>query len=125
MRNTTFALALLASLPVGLTLCGCGKGGHPSEEDGRKVYEYQLNHNFFALHKSHVLSFHQTNGQNAEVMGVKVYNMDFEAKVQPEPEANDKSTTGDGKTPAPETKKGTVMFEQTEKGWKGADGNVY
>lgn len=142
MKTAKFALPLLALLPVGLALYGCGKSGqtaeaeksspsaqtgtsgHPSEAEGRKVYEYDLNHRLAGSHKAHVVSFHQTDGQTAEAMGVKVYNLFFEAQIQQELNAWDKYAP-EKKPPPPETVKGTVSFEQTEKGWRGTDGNVY
>jgi len=105
----------------------CGSG-HPSEADGRRVLEARSKSEG-DLYK--INSFRKTNGQAAEVMGVKMYGFEYEAEVEclkqswsaqitpfPPPDAmfGDAvhcSTVGEVKK-----LKGTIRFEQTENGWR-------
>ena len=82
----------------------------------RKVFE---NEQKGALsHGAEIVSFHQINGQTAEEHGIKMYGMEYEAEVK---------YPASPYRPAGETRKdkGVLRFEQTEKGWKAQDGEVY
>ena len=90
-----------------------------------------------------LVSFEKTNGMSREVFGAKVYIIEYRATVEypeglrPECVSHNGSFSGwscslaqsQGTQPKSigerETTTGELAFEQTEKGWKGQDGNIY
>ena len=126
MKKATFTLSLAALLAV--SLCGCGGNGQPSEADGRKYFESNLRAD--DLHGTpHLLNFHKTNGLAAEVNGIKIYSLEYEAEVHYDelpPQPGGFTNRMQPAIPAEtKTEKGTVEFHNTEKGWVGPDNKVY
>lgn len=114
-----------------LILVGCSS--NPSENNGKDV---ALN----IIKKSNseqyikLVSFNKTNATEMEVSGQKIYKMDFEAEVEIIKEA----TYGGGfKASSPSRWfypknvgyrnkfKDVLVFQKTEKGWLGMDGELY
>ncbi len=124
---------------LGLALLGACTHGTPSEGDGKKVFENLLEHGRGAK----VASFKKVNGQQVEQFGVKAYSLDFEAMVEYPKGFHPECINAHGmqglacmrylsgpddrflKEGAKQKIAGSINFMQTEKGWKGEDGNVY
>jgi hypothetical protein len=114
-------------------LVGCSTT--PSISDGKKVLENKNKYKGASLIK--VVSFHKTNAQKGEFLGVEVYELEFEAEI--EYLADVKKDPFGGLVPINEfcflctTHKkgerqkivGSLTFEKTEKGWRGEDGKIY
>ena len=98
----------------------------PSESDAEQVFankwKKKIDQGIVRIN-----SFEKTNGQESEVSGVKIYEIEYQAELEylkdNKPALLKKaigSNKGNIKNPS-----GTIRFEKTEKGWKGQDGNVY
>ena len=120
-----------------------GSGGVPSESNARSVFESQNSEGL----KTGVLvinSFSKTNGQKTELMGTEAYNVEFKANVAypngvisecavEKWPSNIYSQCFDARVRGVVPKKvgekevitGEILFEKTEKGWKGEDGKIY
>jgi hypothetical protein len=85
---------------------------YPSEDDGRKAFS-ERNKGILK-----VKSFRKTDGKSMEAMGVKMYEMNFEAEV----ECLTFALTMDGVTcyQKGQTQKvqNSIRFEKSEKGWR-------
>jgi hypothetical protein len=99
-------LILISSL-----LFACSSS-YPTEDDARKAFS----ENHRGLLK--VNSFRKTDGKPMETMGVKMYEMNFEADVECLTSAI--TTTGVFCLQGGETKKiqNSLRFEKTEQGWR-------
>jgi hypothetical protein len=128
----TIAIAIL-----GVTLlAGCSST--PSASEGRDVLEKQIQEQSKGMIK--LLDFRKTDGQAGELMGVRVYAMDFEAEVEFQedcywggPFGGFEVMTGEpgpfnafmfmGKRKARAGERATIsgklQFQKTEKGWQG------
>jgi hypothetical protein len=82
----------------------------PSEANGRERLERE-GAKTDGWHSFSVESFQKTNGQEGEVFGVKVYKMEFVAKIKCE---RDGPQCQKGQV---STVTGSVTFEKTEQGW--------
>lgn len=129
-------------------LGGCTSS--PSEATGRKAFEASIAKSAAGLAK--VVSFQKVNGQESDLMGVKVYSMEYKAEVEFSADCrwgignrgNIVATTSNNsmelmsvmigvqggglksvKKGQRETVTGALQFEKTEKGWRGPDGGIY
>lgn len=99
----------------------------PSEADARKVYdetkEWISDYNPIKDGEVTVRSFRKTNGQMQEERGVKRYKLEYEAEL----ECHKRGTQGSKCTEKGKVikDKGSMSFEQTERGWKGQDDKIY
>jgi hypothetical protein len=92
---------------------GCSGASVPSERTGRAVFIDVETESLKEL-KLKLKSFRKTNGQQAVVMGVKVYTLEWEVKLEP-------IAGGDVIT-----QRGWYTFQQTETGWRcDENGKVY
>jgi hypothetical protein len=134
-----------------LLLASCGDGT-PDEVDATNVFKNQFNSILIQTGQVNVDQLKKTNGQSSVVLGVEVYALFYEAaysfpegfnlqcspeKVQELQRKQMKNNTWSIGGPAEcqgkeyrsvgevvETS-GKFMFEKTEKGWRGPDGNYY
>lgn len=112
-----------------VVLIGCGAAATPSEAIGRKVFE----NDYATPVEKGVLkinSFKKINGQSYEILGVKGYKLEFEAEVEYLQDVKGQgmfslALTTLHKKGDVDKRKGSITFEQTEKGWKAQDGKVY
>ncbi len=133
-------LALIGALLI----AGCSSST-PSVTTGRKVIEDRIASESKGLIK--LVSFKKTNGQSFEVMGIKGYKMEYEARIEfladcmwgggggpgqvqgmfaaePSPwkARNESNPAFKGKQQALKNQQpfltGTLTFEQTEQGWR-------
>lgn len=135
MRNLNMATGVaLLILPI---LISCTGGGNPSESDARKVFENQLGDNYKNGHIK-LNYFKKTNGMMQEVMGMKVYTLDYEVEMKYPNGLNTQCIREDGRFAGwhcwmVETHKvgeklqqnGSITFTLTENGWKGSDNEIY
>ncbi len=144
MRHVV-SLLLAASISV-VGLAGCS-GGKPSTSDAEKVLS-----NLIQAQSKGVIrlkSFDKKNARDGEVFGQKIYAVDYEATIEFLDACYWGSPLGAGAmfetvkgTPGPmnawmyqgkrpaakgQTSKvnGQLLFEKTEKGWRGSDGKIY
>ena len=73
-KNSAFIL--IVSLCAAITGCS----SKVSEADGKKAVQNQITQD--AQGRIALIGFHKTNGQQAEVNGVKLYSMEFEAEIE-------------------------------------------
>ena len=76
IRNHHLLFLLLIGL--GITLVGCS--GPPSEGEGKQAIENRIKNQSDG--RMRVVKFQKTNGQLAEVMGVKVYTLEYETEIE-------------------------------------------
>lgn len=116
---------LLIYIALFALLSGC-TGGTPSEADARQEFgkeskwSYEIKNGVVK-----VLSFKKVNGQAMEFMGVKFYEMDYEAQLEFLKNTPQGVSGGPKKAGDRITVKGKIEFEKTEKGWRGKSGAVY
>lgn len=132
-----YSLALTVAIAA-LCLTGCGGDGKPSESKARTAFEGSLKG------PVRLLDFRKIDAQEGEMFGVKVYSVEFEAKVEItenaviEPDGTivawknvpriESMRFAFGQKVAQGTQhsfKGQLIFQRTERGWKGPDGKVY
>ena len=139
----TTILTLIAIVP---SLVACSPGV-PTESDGRQVFENR----YGSLVENGTIiisSFEKIDGAKAELLGREIYELEFAAEIGfPKgliPECTDKAlneapdntrvscnnaTKLRGLIPkevgSQEEMTGKLVFQKTEKGWRGADGQVY
>ncbi len=140
-KNLSPVYSLISALLV-ITLTACS-AGVPSESNARSVFENEHSKEI----KEGVLkidSFEKTNGQKINIFGVEAYKVEYKANVT-YPKGILPECLGDNwptniywkcfnarisgivsKHPGQkETINGEIVFEKTEKGWKGEDGEIY
>lgn len=117
-KNLTiiFVIVFLSSF---LSSCSLSS---PSESDGRQALEGRSG----GLYR--ITSFRKTNGQASERSGVKGYRLEYEADAEclkvnwnsPYPPLTDAFAGGPQCTAVGQVHKmkGTISFQQTEKGWR-------
>lgn len=133
---------------------GCSSA--PSASDAEKVVENQIHKQTQDLIKVGLIQqgliklvgFEKTNAQKADVMGIKVYTIEYQAEIEflddcwwggPLEGMVFEAIPGE---PGPfnaflymgkkrvrkgqrEKVRGEIQFEKTEKGWRGPDGQIY
>lgn len=117
------------ALILACLLSSCGRVSTPSEATARKVYE-SLNKSQIEAGNLRVKNFKKTNGQTLDVLGHKIYKLEYEVQVERlnETVALEHFSPGEiAKSKAEETldRKGVLTFEHTDRGWKAQDNNVY
>src|SRR5262245_43367887 len=125
-RLFAFAVLAICGLATG---CGLGSGsGNVSEQAARTAYENL--HSDIKKGKTKLISFHKINGRKGEAKGRRYYEVEYEAEL--EHLTDDPTGAIVGGIMLEGWKKGDVMkerdrlrFWETEKGWRGPDGNVY
>ncbi|MBI4713341.1 MAG: hypothetical protein HY762_08600, partial [Planctomycetes bacterium] len=83
MGKTKLVNCAMLILLAGIMFTGCSGGGGnqtPSDDDGRKIIEKTIQEN--SNGRINLLGFKKTDGQKMEVIGVKVYEMQFEAEIK-------------------------------------------
>lgn len=118
LRNSQKRI-LLAVLMIALAfgvVTGCSST--PSESDAKKVYENLLKKQSSDSNAVTLVSFKKTNAQESTLFGVEVYTVfaDVEVKSQRNTIVYRQGIN---------ELEIQVMFEKTEKGWQGQDGNIY
>lgn len=131
---------VLACLAIA-SLAACSKSS-PNESDARSVYVNLLKQQLGAV--PYVLvSFKKTNGVAREVMGSQTYAVEYQAVVEYPAGVRPECVSRNGSFPGwrcsiaasqglrpksvgeREVMAGELIFEKTERGWKGQDGNLY
>ena len=124
LRRPTIITTVLCTV----FLTGCGSSV-PSESDGRSVLENRTSGGGgFSGSAIRVANFRQTDGQEREVHGVRMYRMSYEAELEclERPVPQDFLNICAGRNAGDiVTRSGTLSFEETERGWKGQDGESY
>jgi sulfatase maturation enzyme AslB (radical SAM superfamily) len=134
-RRTILFLSIVMSMCL---LMGCGK---PSATDAQKIVNNLIqkqSHGFIKL-----INIKKTNAQEGEMMGVKLYSLEYEAVIQFIDNCYwaENTFTAQKNNPGPwggfMTKwfrasrgqqtvvHGKLNFEKMEKGWRGEDGQIY
>jgi hypothetical protein len=90
----------------------------PTEKDAIAVWSYISSHPPLP-NTSALINLKQTNSQVAEVNGVKVYTLYFEATQR------HLIKLGNHDPGWVETYNSSYLFEWTDAGWKGPDGQIY
>jgi hypothetical protein len=136
-----------------MVFVGCGaRSDTPSEPSVRAGFERELQEHGNGLIR--LVRFTKTNGQAGEMMGVKFYQMEYEAEIEAlgpciwgqktvgfsdrlvvwaRPRAEDeRASWAEAFEGAKIGKKGEravikrrLRFEKTERGWRGQDGQIY
>ena len=114
---------------------GCS-GGLPSESDAQDVFQSKHQKNI-DQGLVRIDSFSKVNAQRGEMFGVKLYEVEYHATIS-WPKGLNTRCLGDGpkgidcmmgaktrEVGQAENLKGTLKFEETEKGWKGENGKIY
>jgi len=114
---------LLGTIALFLVFLFSACSAKPSEADGKKAFE---DGSYFRRDLKEgsvaIKGFKKVNGQTMEAFGVKLYKMEYEAEIEYLKEEGGFLfppyiyKKGDIRRV-----KGTIMFEQTEKGWKVRD----
>lgn len=126
MQNFISAIIIIVLSTVFLSGCGSSL---PSESDGRSVLENRMSGGEGASRSAiRVANFRQTDGQEAEVNGVRIYRMWYEAGIEclERPHPTDFFNICAGRSTGDiVTRSGTLVFEEAERGWRGQDGESY
>ena len=110
-------LVALASLLI--TLAGCKfNPAPPTEAEGRQVWT-NINKQLRLDTKVQLVDFKKTDGQMAEVNGVKIYTLFYETHEKY------LIKMGNWKPGDIETVRSNYGFQRTEKGWQGPDGTLF
>jgi hypothetical protein len=142
--NCKKSLWALSVLTLSCGLPGCGSGT-VSESSARTAYEKSTE--AIAEGKAKLISFRKINARKSEVFGMKFYEVEYEAEVEfledfppvryttfpsmlpggkpSKQEVPDFFMGLKGKKGEVKKQRGWLSFEQTEKGWRGPDKNVY
>ncbi len=137
VRWITLFLAITAT-----AFSGCSSA--PSSSDAQIILENQITKQSKGVIK--LIGFTQTNAQKGDVMGTKIYSLEYLAEVEftadcywGGPFGGFEVMTGEpdpfnffmyqGKKRAKQGQRKTIsrelVFEKTEKGWRGQDGKIY
>ena len=125
MRKLISSIVLLCSL----VLIGCGGVTTPSESIGRQVFE-NIKKDEIDKGVLKIKNFKKVNGQSYEILGVKGYKLEFESEIEYLQDVKGQAMFSLAiktihKKGDIDKQKGTLTFEETEKGWKAQDGKVY
>lgn len=133
LRKIVLYISITMLLAV---LVGCSST--PSDSDGKKILADTIQQQSKGLIK--LVSFNKTNGQSGEVMGVKLYSMEYEGEIEfldnvywgspfgllgfdaAKADGSMLSIMGKNKKAKKGDRykfKGSIRFEKTEKGWRG------
>lgn len=133
----SYTSILIAVFAMGLSACS---EGIPTEGDARQVFENMTNRGEKNLKTGdlELKSFKKMNAKEVDILGTKAHVIEFEAElsypkgwnVQCLGEAGKQNIIGcmmadSHEVGATEVTKGEVIFEKTEKGWRGPDDNIY
>lgn len=114
-----FRLVVIPLLAICCLTTACKRTpAPPTEKDAIAVWNYIHDHGS-TKNAEELVSLTKTNGQIAEVSGVNVYTIYYDAKVK------DLIQLGNRAPGTIETYKGNYRFEWTDAGWKGPDGQIY
>jgi len=138
MKQCSLLILLCA---FALTACS----STPSASEAEAVLRSKIEKQSKGLIK--LVNFTKTNAQDAELMGVKVHAIEYQAEIEFAEDCYWGTPFGEGfeaikGEPGPlnawmytgkkkgrkgerETITGTLRFQKTEKGWKGEDGKIY
>jgi hypothetical protein len=137
VRKSLWALSILACFG----LAGCG--GSVSENSARTAYEKWTE--ALSEGKAKLISFRKINARKGEVLGVKFYDVEYESELEfledfpPQPPKEPPAKFSEmpkivlprivhgptGKKGEVKKQRGWLNFEETERGWRGPDKNVY
>lgn len=110
--------AAAAALAIVLTGCPSSDPTPPTIENAKTMW-HTLNTRSGLDSAIALVDMTKTDGQMAEVNGVKVYTLFYEAKER------HLSPMGFWKPGQVETIRSNYGFQRTEKGWQGGDGEVF
>ncbi len=137
VRWATLVLTVTATV-----FSGCSSV--PSSSDAQRILENQIIMQSKGVIK--LIGFTQTNAQKGDVMGTKIYSLEYQAEIEftadcywGGPFGGFEVMTGEpslfnafryqGKKRAKQGQRkaisGELVFEKTEKGWRGQDGKIY
>ena len=94
-----------------LLLASCAGDSIPSESDAREFYENQWKSEL-ENGTIKIIRFDKINGKYDEVMGIKFYELEYEAEIE----------NSNGKR---NIIKGNIVFQKKIRGWKAPDGKFY
>lgn len=94
-----------------LLLASCDSDSIPSESDAREFYENQWKTEL-ENGTIKIIRFDKINGKYDEVMGIKFYELEYEAETE--------NSKGERKII-----KGNIVFQKKIRGWKAPDGKFY
>src|SRR5262245_9797819 len=124
--------SMIWSLSVLIASCcvaGCG-GGAVSEKAARTAYEKSTP--AIVDGKAKLVSFRKINARSRELLGMKLYEVEYEAELQFLEDYPPLRLEPLRLVPGPTGKQGEIKkdsgwipFQQTEKGWRCPDKNVY
>ena len=131
----TTGMLSLALLITTIVLSACTGSSTPSESDGRVVFENKWKQELES-DTVKLLRFEKVNAQSGEVMGIKFHKLEYEAEIEYPKWLNTHCKKGQltgwdcwmveiREKGEKRIIKGEITFEETEKGWKAPDGNVY
>ena len=110
---------LVAFASLLITLAGCKVDpAPPTEADARQVWT-NINKRSQLEADLQLVDFKKTDGQMAEVNGMKVYTLFYEAHQKY------LTKVGNWKPGDIETVRSNYGFQRTEKGWQGPDGTLF
>ncbi|OPL10886.1 MAG: hypothetical protein AVO38_04710 [delta proteobacterium ML8_D] len=94
-----------------LLSASCDRGSIPSESDAREFYENQWKSEL-EDGTIKIIRFDKTNGEYDEVMGIKFYELAYEAEIE--------NLKGER-----DIIQGNIVFQKKIRGWKAPDGKFY
>lgn len=117
MKGMAWALiSLVLAGVIGTVACSVNR--LPTEEDAAKAYEHNLKVDRMTDYKK-LLSIKKTDGQKSVLLGVPSYTLFYEARVE--------YIRPIGQYQAGQTavEHNSLVFQKTENGWRGPDGETY
>jgi hypothetical protein len=110
---------LVAFASLLITLAGCKVDpAPPTEADAKQVW-ISINQKLGLSTMTQLVDFKKTDGQMAELNGVKIYTLSYEAQEK------HLTKMGNWKPGDIETIRSNYPFQRTEKGWQGPDGTLF
>ena len=111
---------LIAFASLLITLAGCKVDpAPPTEAEGRQVWTNINTRSQLEAAKVQLVDFKKTDGQMAEVNGVKIYTLFYETHEKY------LIKMGNWKPGDIETVRSNYGFQRTEQGWQGPDGTLF
>lgn len=104
---------------------GCSGPSSPAASDGRNVYENT--DSAIQNKKVKILNFQKITGWTKKnpIWGTITYVLEYEVELEDLVDEEGDLFSSDYKKGRVSKKRGTMEFMQTEKGWRGEDGNIY